>query len=276
MTLADFIVTIGYPRFLTLCVLAVLFAAAAVYIVLKALNELSLKVGNVAISLKGEQHKKDIVDLVFDFGEFQDSINDTRDLAVEVLHKQAKRFTKSQLMQYIRRLRGEYAKRLEGCKDDDNGVQITGVIFNLFCNEIKDSMFGYMMDIYEKNHLAGKSDQELKTLAHDHYEKLADLFRDYAASIWLPIMRPYSQVREISLGISAFAEGLVYDMLIFYKGRSIARGEILDAARKICAGAKRLVSDKLKLPTNAQYLAEHFFTEDGGLDTKLVEEFLNT
>ena len=274
MKLADFIVGIGYPRFFTLCVFSAIIVVSIVFVILKALNELSLKVGNVAISLKGEEHKKDIVDLVFEFGEFQDSINDTRDLAVEVLHKQAKRFTKSQIMQYIRRLRSEYAKALDTTEGDANGVQITSVIFNMFCNEIKDLMFGYMMDIYEKNHLADKSDQELRTLAHNHYEKLADLFKDYAASIWIPIMRPYDQVREISQRIAPFSEGLVFEMLLFYKGQSRTRAEVFEAARKICVGAKSLVSDKLKLPENAQYLAERFYTEDDGLNKALIGEFL--
>lgn len=272
MKLADFILAIGYARFFTLCFFALAAICGVVFIFLKILKELSVKVGNIAISLKGEEQKKDIVNLVFDFGEFQDKINDTRDLAVETLHKQARRYTKGELWQYIHRLRSEYAKAL-GSEGDSDSVQITDVIFNMFTNEIKDNMFGYLMDIYEKNHLAGKGDQELRTLAHDHYEKLADMFRDFASSIWLPVMRPYSQVREISQRIAAFAEGLVYDMLVFYKGQSITRSKVTESARKICQWVRLGVSEKLRLPENAQYLAEHFYTEESGLNEALIDEF---
>ena len=210
--------------------------------------------------------------MVFDYGQFQDEINDTRDLAVSTLHKQAKRYTKLQLIQYLQKLRGEYAKVLEPTVSDSK--QITNVVFNMFTNELKDSIFGYLMEIYEKNHLNGKTDKELRGLAHDHYCKIADMFKDHAAAIWIPVMQPYSQVRDISVDIAPFVEGLTYDILVYYKHLSETRILVFEAVRKICAGVKNAVNDKLRLPDNAQYLAENFFTETNGLDANLIGEFL--
>ena len=274
MTVYEFAQGLGLAKFAFLCVSAMASAAAVVFLVLKITKELSLKIGNVAISLKGEEQKKDIVNLVFDFGEFQDALNDTRDLAVETLHKQAKRYTKTQVRQYMQRLRAEYAKKLESSEGEADSRRITTVVFNLFTNELKDSMFGYLMDIYEKNHLAAKSDQDLRSMAHDHYMKLADMFKDHAAGIWIPEMRPYSQVREISQGIAQFVEGLTYDILAFYKNQAATRNLVFDAARKVCSAVKAGVSESLRLPENAMYLAENFFTEENGLDATLVGEFL--
>ena len=194
-------------------------------------------------------------------------------MAVKSLHEQARRYTKLQLIQYLQKLRGEYAKVLEPTLSDSR--QITHVIFNLFTNELKSSMFAYMIEIYEKNHLSGKSDKELKDLAHNHYEKMADLFRDHAAAIWLPVMQPYGQVRDVSVEIAPFVEGLMYDILSYYRHLSETRLEITDAVRKICQGVKNAVSGSLRLPDNAQYLAENFFTESGGLNQELIDEFLN-
>lgn len=273
MSFIEFASALGAAKFTALCFFAAALLAFVAYIILKITKELSVKIGSVAISLRGEEQKKDIVNLVFDFGAFQDDINDTRDMAIKALHEQAKRYTKLQLIQYLQKLRGEYAKVLEPTLSDSR--QITHVIFNMFTNELKSSMFAYMIEIYEKNHLNGKSDKELKDLAHDHYEKMADLFRDHASAIWLPVMQPYGQVRDISVDIAPFVEGLVYDMLDKYRFLSETRIEICEAVRKICQGVKKAVSGSLKLPDNAQYLAENFFTESGGLNQDLIDEFLN-
>lgn len=273
MSVYDFLSGLGAAKFFFLCLFSSLAIVAIVLIILKIVKELSVKIGNVAISLKGEEEKKDIVNLVFDYGAFQDQINDTRDLAVATLHKQAKRYTKLQLIQYLQRLRGEYAKVLEPTISDSK--QITNVIFNMFTNELKGSMFSYMIEIYERNHLAGKTDSELKAMAHDHYEKLADMFKDHAASIWIPVMQPYAQVRDISVDISNFVEGLVYDILAYYRELSETKRSVYDAVRKICAGVRSAVNDKLRLPENADYIAERFFTESNGLEKDLIEEFLN-
>lgn len=272
MTIYEFLTALGAIKFFFLCFFSALVIVGVVLLILKIVKELSVKIGNVAISLKGEEQKKDIVNLVFDYGTFQDQINDTKDLAVETLHKQAKRYTKLQLVQYLQRLRGEYAKVLEPTISDSK--QITNVIFNMFTNELKGSMFSYMIEIYERNHLSGKSDAELKAMAHDHYQKLADMFKDHAASIWIPVLQPYSQVREISQDIAPFVEGLVFDILVFYKCQSETRLRVFEAAKKISDGVKANVSKDLKLPDNATYLAENFYTEAGGLDIKLISEFL--
>lgn len=272
MTFVDFAVRLGFSKFFVFCVFSVIAISVVSYIVLKLIREISVKIGGVAINLKNDEQKKDIVNLVFEYGYFQDQINDTRDLAVDILHKQAKRYTKLQLIQYLQKLRGEYAKVLEPTVSDSK--QITNVIFNMFTNELKSSMFGYMMEIYEKNHLASKSDAELKAMAHDHYEKLADLFKDHAAAIWIPVLQPYSQVRDISQDIAPFVEGLVFDILVYYKSQSETRVRVFEASRKICEGVRERVSKDLKLPDNARYLAENFFTESSGLDIRLISEFL--
>lgn len=272
MNAADFILSLGPFKFFTLC----FFSALTVILVLlgasKILKELSVKVGSVDISLKNDKQKKDIVDLVFDYGLFQNQMNDTKDLAVECLHKKARRFTKLQLLQYLQKLRGEYTKVL-GPIDSDSR-QINNVIFNMFTNELKSSMFGYLMDIYDNNHLALKSDQELKTMAHDHYEKLADMFRDHAAAIWIHVMPPYSQVSAVSQSIAQFVEGLVFDILVYYKGLSETRRAVFEASRKICDGVRCAVGKNLKLPDNAMFLSENFYTEANGFDASLVGEFL--
>ena len=101
------------------------------------------------------------------------------------------------------------------------------------------------------------------------------MFKDHAASIWIPVMQPYSQVRDISKNISSFVEGLVLDILLFYKGQSKTREQVFNAVRKICDGVKDNVNDELRLPDNAKYLAENFYTESNGLNFELVSEFLN-
>lgn len=272
MNFFDFMTSLPPLRFIFVCLLLLGVAASVIYAIFKAIKELSLKFGDVAISLKSSEQKKDIVGLVFDFGTFQDQINDTRDLAVETLHKQAKRYTKLQLVQYLQRLRGEYAKVLEPTGSESK--QITNVIFNMFTNELKSTMFGYLMDIYEKNHLAQKTEKELKEMAHDHYCKLADMFKDHAAAIWIPMMAPYSQVRDVSVGIAEFVEGLTYDVLSYYKMLSETRAEVKEVSKRIIDDVKAGVDKNLNLPPNAIYLAENFYTEAGGLDAELVGEFL--
>lgn len=272
MTFADFAIKLGTVKFISMCFFAALVLVLLFLVIFKALKELSVKIGGVAISLKNEEQKKDIVGLVFDYGYFQDQINDTKNLAVTTLHNQAKRYTKLQIIQYLQKLRTEYSKVLEPTITDSK--QITNVIFNMFTNELKGSMFAYMIEIYEKNHLADKTDAEMKAMAHDHYDKLADLFRDHAAAIWIPVLQPYSQVRDISQDIAPFVEGLVYDILSYYKFQSQTRKRVFEASRKICEGVKDRVSKDLKLPENALYLAENFYTEAGGLDANLIGEFI--
>lgn len=272
MTFLEFAENIGPAKFAILCFFVAVAFIAAFYIAVKVIKELSFKVGGVAVSMKNDEQKKDIVNLVFEYGYFQDQMNDTRDLAVECLHKQAKRYTKLQLVQYLQKLRSEYSKVLEPTISDSK--QITNVIFNMFTNELKGSMFSYMIEIYEKNHLAAKSDAELKAMAHDHYGKLADLFKDHAASIWIPVLQPYSQVRDISQDIAPFVEGLVFDILVYYKCQSETRNRVFEAARRISEGVKERVSKDLRLPDNARYLAENFYTEQTGLDMNLIGEFI--
>lgn len=272
MSTYDFLAGLGVGKLATLCFFAALAAGLIVFAVLKVLKEFSLKVGNVAISLKNNEQRNDIVNLVFDYGAFQDQMNDTRDLAVSNLHNQAKRFTKTQITQYFQRLRSEYADVLEPTVSDSR--QITNVIFNLFTNELKGSMFGYLMDIYEKNHLANKSDSEMKAMAHDHYEKLADMFRDHAAAIWIPVMQPYGQVRDIAKEMASFGESVTLEILNSYKKLSETRARVFTASKKICDGVRANVSKDLRLPPNAMYMAENFYTESGGFDAALIGEFL--
>lgn len=272
MTAYDFLASLGTAKLAVICVAAAGAIGLAVFAILKVLKEFSLKVGNVAISLKNNEQRNDIVNLVFDYGEFQDQMNDTRDLAVESLHKLAKRYTKTQITQYFQRFRSEYADVLEPTVSDSR--QITNVIFNMFIVEMKGSMFGYLMDIYEKNHLADKTESEMRALAHDNYEKLADMFRDHAAAIWIPVMQPYGQVRDIAKELAPFGESTTLDILLFYKKMSETRARIFSATKKICDGVRAGVSKDLRLPQNAMYMAENFYTESGGFDAALIGEFL--
>ena len=268
----DFVLNIGVGKFLILCVTAMVIVLAVLYVVLRILNTASFKIGNVAINLKNEGQRNDIVNLVFDYGAFQDAMNDTRDLAIKTLHEQSKRYTKLQLKQYTQRLRGEYAKLLEGIEPEPK--QVTTVIFNMFSKEIETSMFAYLMEIYEKNHLSDKTIDELKILSHNHYDKLADMFKDHAAAIWLPVMQPYSQVYDISMKISQFAESIVFDILSYYSSQSRERIRILDVARRISLGIKNSVAKSLKMPDNACYVAENFYSETSGLNKELIKEYL--
>lgn len=272
MTAFEFLAELGTAKLAILGVCLALAAGLLSFALLKVLKEFSLKAGNVVISLKNSEQRKDIINLVFDYGVFQDQMNDTRDLAVDNLHKMAKRLTKSAITQYFQRFRSEYADVLEPTVSDSK--QITNVIFNMFTNELKGAMFGYLMDIYENNHLASKSDAEMKAMAHEHYEKLADMFRDHAAAIWIPVMQPYGQVRDIAKEMAPFGESVTYDILCGYKSFSETRGRVFSAAKKICDGVRGLVSKDLRLPQNAMYLAENFYTESGGFDASLISEFL--
>lgn len=268
----EFILNIGVGKFLILCITAMVIVITVLFAVLKILNEASFKIGNVAINLKNEGQRNDIVNLVFDYGAFQDAMNDTRDLAIKNLQEQSKRYTKLQLKQYIQRLRGEYAKVLDGVKQGDK--QVSTVIFNLFTKEVETAMFAYLIEIYEKNHLSEKTTEELKILSHNHYDKLADMFKDHAAAIWLPVMQPYSMVYDISMKLSQFAESIVFDVLSYYSSQSRERIRILDVARKISLGIKNSVAKSLKMPDNACYIAENFYSETSGLNKELIKEYL--
>lgn len=272
MTFFDFVEKLGALKFLILCTTAAFVLVAVVYLIIKIVKELTVKVGGVSISLKGDKQKQDIIGLVFEYGRFQDQMNDTRDLAVTCLHSQAKRYTKLQINQYLQKLHSEYTKAIEPEITDTK--QITVAIFNLFTNEMKGLTLGYCMEIYEKNHLAQKTDEELRTLAHDHYGKLADLFKDQAASIWSSALLPYSQIRDISKSIAPFVEGLVFSILYYYKSLSKTRLKVYDLAREISDGVKKSVGLDLKLPSKAMYIAENFYTESNGLDIELINEFL--
>lgn len=272
MTFFDFVEKLGVLKFLILCMTAAFVLVAVVYLIIKIVKELTVKVGGVSISLKGDKQKQDIIGLVFEYGRFQDQMNDTRDLAVTCLHSQAKRYTKLQINQYLQKLHSEYTKAIEPEMTDTK--QITVAIFNLFTNEMKGLTLGYCMEIYEKNHLAQKTDEELRTLAHDHYGKLADLFKDQAASIWSSALLPYSQIRDISRSIAPFVEGLVFSILYYYKNLSKTRLKVYDLAREISDGVKKSVGLDLKLPAKAMYIAENFYTESNGLDIELINEFL--
>lgn len=272
MTFLNFAERLGVGKFLILCLTSAFVVVAVIFLIIRIVKELTVKVGGVSISLKGDKQKQDIIGLVFEYGRFQDQMNDTRDLAVDCLHSQAKRHTKLQINQYLQKLHSEYTKAIE--PEMSETKQITVAIFNLFTNEMKGLMLGYCMEIYEKNHLAQKTDEELRTLAHDHYEKLADLFKDQAATIWSSALLPYSQIRDISKSIAPFVEGLVFSILIYYKGLSQTRVKVYDLAREISDGVKKSVGLDLKLPSKAMYIAENFYTESNGLDVALIKEFL--
>ena len=272
MSLLDFLSKIDISKLVTVCFFSVIAITQIIYLALKIIKEFSLKIGNVAISMKNTEQKRDVAALVFEYGDFQDQMNDTRDLAINTLHTQVKRFSKLQLMQYLQRLKSEYTKYLEPL--DTESKRITNIIFSMFLSELKTSMFSYIMEIYEKNHIAYKTDAELHLIAHDHFIKLCDLFQSHATAIWSTSMEPYEGVHIVSEKISSFSENLVYELVNFYRNQSETRLKILDISRRITNGIKEKVYKDLKMPDNAMTVAENFYTESGGLDKELIKDYI--
>ena len=152
------------------------FLLLIIFTVVKAIKELTLKVGSNTLSFSSKKTQNDIVKVVTDYADFKYKIKDEQTEGINDLHEQAKRVVAVQLDQYIRRLTSDYISMLRNTNSDTN---ITVNVFSLMVQLLYNKMYKFCMDIYEKNHLKDKTDIELKELADMDYIRLSDIFRKY-------------------------------------------------------------------------------------------------
>lgn len=120
------------------------FVLLVIFIVVKTIKELTLKVGSNTLSFSSKKTQNDIVKVVTDYADFKYKIKDEQAEGVNDLHEQAKRVVAVQLDQYIRRLTSDYISML---RDTDNDTNITVNVFSLMVQLLYNKIYKFCMDI---------------------------------------------------------------------------------------------------------------------------------
>lgn len=248
------------------------FVLLAIFIVVKAIKELTLKVGSNTLSFSSKKTQNDIVKVVTDYADFKYKIKDEQSEGIQDLHEQAKRIVAVHLDQYISRLTSDYIAML---RETNNETNITINVFSLMVQLLYNKMYKFCMDIYEKNHLKDKSDSELKELAKMNYIRLSDIFREFMRVNWIEEMGDYEILHKVCESEQDFVDSLVLQILVSFRDLSRQKYELINTINDIDCRVRLKVQDTGNLPTNAISILSDLYIPGTGLNCVSVQNWLN-
>lgn len=248
------------------------FVLLVIFIVIKTIKELTLKVGSNTLSFSSKKTQNDIVKVVTDYADFKYKIKDEQAEGVNDLHEQAKRVVAVQLDQYIRRLTSDYISML---RDTDNDTNITVNVFSLMVQLLYNKIYKFCMDIYEKNHLKDKTDIELKELADMDYIRLSDIFREFMQVNWFDELGDYEPLHKVCVSEEQFVKGLILQILTSFRDLSRQKYELINTINDIDCKVREKVQSTGNLPINAISILSDLYIPGTGLNMNSVENWLN-
>lgn len=248
------------------------FVLLVIFIVVKTIKELTLKVGSNTLSFSSKKTQNNIVKVVTDYADFKYKIKDEQAEGINDLHEQAKRVVAVQLDQYIRRLTSDYVSLLRETKNDTN---ITVNVFSLMLQLLYNKMYKFCMDIYEKNHLKDKTDIELKELADMDYIRLSDIFREFMRVNWFEELGDYEPLHKVCLSEAHFVKELVLQILTSFRDLSRQNYELINTINDIDYRVREKVQSTGSLPINAISILSDLYIPGTGLNMNGVENWLN-
>ena len=251
-----------------------LFGVAFVLILVKAIKELTLKIGDKSLSFSSGKTRSEIVKVVTDYADFKYRIKEEQNEGVQDLHSQAKRAVTVQMEQYVKRITVDYINSLNEVKGCENKV-LTINIFSLLLRILYNEMFKFCMEIYEKNHLKDKSDSELKELANANYQRLVDMFKEFMQMNWLDIMGSYNVLHEVCLNEMDFVKGLMYQILFSFRDLSKQKYELINTINDIDCKVRKEAQNTGELPSNAISIISDLYISGTGLNKNSVEKWLS-
>ena len=247
---------------------------AVVLIIIKAVKELNFKFGDKAISFSSRKTQTAIVKVVTDYADFKYKIKEEQNEGIQDLHTQARRITAIHLDQYIRHITTDYINALNTKKVQDKSLTIN--IFTLLIRLLYNEMFHFCMDIYEKNHLKDKTDNELKECSELNYLRLADIFREFMQTNWMDVMGSYETLHEVCVKETDFVKNLVFQILESYRDLSRQKYELINTINDIDCKVRRDVQNNGALPVNAISILSDLYIPGSGLNKNSVKNWLST
>lgn len=248
------------------------FLLLIIFTVVKAIKELTLKVGSNTLSFSSKKTQNDIVKVVTDYADFKYKIKDEQAEGINDLHEQAKRVVAVQLDQYIRRLTSDYISML---RDTNNDTNIIVNVFSLMVQLLYNKMYKFCMDIYEKNHLKDKTDIELKELADMDYIRLSDIFREFMRVNWFDELGDYEPLHKVCVGEEQFVKSLVLQILTSFRDLSRQKYDLINTINDIDCKVREKVQSTGSLPINAISILSDLYIPGTGLNMNSVENWLN-
>ena len=249
------------------------FGLCAIFIIVKAIKELSFKFGNNTFSFSSKKTQSEVIKVVTDYADFKYKIKEEQTEGISDLHSQAKRTVAVQLNQYVKRITVDYIGALNKKRDIDTNLTIN--IFTLLMRLLYNEMYKFCMEIYEKNHLKDKSDSELKELSETNYQRLADIFRSFMQTNWLEVMGEYDILHEVCVTEIDFVRGLMFQILVSFRDLSRQKYELINTINDIDCKVRSKVQESGALPTNAISILSDLYIPGTGLNRNSVEKWLN-
>ena len=249
------------------------FALCIVFIIVKTIKELSVKVGDKSVSFSNRKTQTEIVKVVTDYADFKYKIKEEQAEGINDLHLQAKRVVQVQIDQYVKRITVDYMGVLNKMGGDNAGLTIS--IFSLLMRILYNEMYKFCMEIYERNHLKDKSDAELQDLAEVNYQRLADIFREFMQTNWLDVMGDYEVLHNICVAEINFVRNLMYQILLSFRDLSRQKYELINTINDIDCKVRKTVQTSGTLPTNAISILSDLYIPGTGLNRNSVEKWLS-
>lgn len=254
-------------------ILVGIFALLVIFIVVKTIKELTLKIGSNTLSFSSKKTQNNIVKVVTDYADFKHKIKDEQAEGINDLHEQAKRVVAVQLDQYIRRLTSDYISLLR--ETNNNNTNITINVFSLMVQLLYNKMYKFCMDIYEKNHLKDTTDIELKELADMDYIRLSDIFCEFMHVNWFEELGDYEPLHKVCLSEEHFVKALVLQILTAFRDLSRQKYELINTINDIDCRVREKVQSTGSLPINAISILSDLYIPGTGLNMNSVENWLN-
>lgn len=248
------------------------FLLGAIFIIVKAIKELSIKIGNKELSFNSKKAQSKVIKVVTDYADFKYKIKEEQTEGIIDIHEQAKRTVAVQLNQYIKRITVDYIDVLSKDKTKDTNLIMN--IFSLLMRILYNEIYKFCMDIYECNHLNDKTDTELKELTEVNYERLGDIFRSFMCMNWIDIMGKFEVLNEVCISERDFVKGLLLQMLVSFRRLSQQKYELINIINDIDCKVRNKVQELGTLPNNAISILSDLYIPGTGLNRISVEKWL--
>ncbi len=186
------------------------------------------------------------VRVVTEYADFKYALKEERDKAVFDLHRKAKWSISTGLDSYYQTITEAMVKY---------GAAESRVVA-IMAEGVRGRQTEYLMDIYEQNHLAKKTDDELLSLTEERYPVLANIFRSYAQTYWIG---EFGQVSDL---FAEFEKGrpkskqALYGLLAGYRELSRAKEGLYEKVDRLDSEVRDYVLANGKLPSDAMQKAQ--------------------
>jgi len=246
---------IGNSPILVLAFILVIF-------ILKMGKDIKVKLGNNEINLSTNKEAMiPVVKTLTDYADWKADLQKEYSKDFESINKEAKRLSKLSLDNWSSKLQAEFEQNYRKLSHPKQ-IELTDQCIKLIMYKLTQETMGFLMGIYEVNHLHEKDQSSIDDLVEVRYSDLIALYHLNIQTYWIKGMVPAEVFFDTCKSLKDQGKELLKSTIMGYKKLSSKKYELDVGYSKLDKEVKEYVINSTELPIDAYSRLHDLYKEN--------------